>query len=100
RFTYFNEELQSTIHSQTISGLIQTGGSFRELFVPDPPLLSDDESDGDDDWEEDFNPFAPITRPPSVDGTSKSMFTPPPAQPSAATAAPGGENDSVDDAAG
>ncbi|CAI4216312.1 unnamed protein product [Parascedosporium putredinis] len=42
RFTYFNEELQSTIHSQSISGLVQEGG-FRELFVPDPRLLSDDE---------------------------------------------------------
>ncbi|CAM1506666.1 Fc.00g063070.m01.CDS01 [Cosmosporella sp. VM-42] len=49
RFTYFNEELQSTIHSQTISELIQPGGSFRELFIPDRPILSDDESDEDMD---------------------------------------------------
>ncbi|KAJ4271727.1 CorA metal ion transporter [Fusarium torreyae] len=48
RFTYFNEEFQSTIHSQTISELVQPGGGFRELFVPDPPILSDDESDEDD----------------------------------------------------
>lgn len=41
RFTYFNEEFPSTIHSQTISELVQPGGSFRELFVPDPPELSD-----------------------------------------------------------
>ncbi|TAQ89634.1 hypothetical protein B7494_g2043 [Chlorociboria aeruginascens] len=41
RFTYFNEEFQSTIHSQTISELVQPGGSFRELFIPDPPELSD-----------------------------------------------------------
>ncbi|KAI6249512.1 hypothetical protein HI914_01473 [Erysiphe necator] len=41
RFTYFNEHLQSTIHSQTISELVQPGSSFRELFIPDPLELSD-----------------------------------------------------------
>lgn len=41
RFTYFNEHLQSTIHSQTISELVQPGSSFRDLFTPDPPELSD-----------------------------------------------------------
>jgi magnesium transporter len=45
RFTYFNEEFQSTIHSQTISELEQPGGSFRELFIPDPPELTDSSSD-------------------------------------------------------
>ncbi|TGJ86207.1 hypothetical protein E0Z10_g2536 [Xylaria hypoxylon] len=49
RFTYFNEELQSTIHSQAISELVQADASFRELFVPDPPLLSDSSSDEDDE---------------------------------------------------
>lgn len=47
RFTYFNEEFQSTIHAQTITELVQLGGGFRELFIPDPPELeesSDDES--------------------------------------------------------
>ncbi|CZS94823.1 probable MNR2-Manganese resistance protein [Rhynchosporium graminicola] len=48
RFTYFNEDFQSTIHSQTISELVQPGGSFRELFIPDPPELSDS-SDSEDD---------------------------------------------------
>jgi len=48
RFTYFNEEFQSTIHSQTISELVQAGGSFRELFIPDRPELSDS-SDSEDD---------------------------------------------------
>lgn len=50
RFTYFNEEFQSTIHAQTISELVQPGGSFRELFIPDPPELEDssDESDLED----------------------------------------------------
>ena len=43
RFTYFNEEFPSTIHSQTISELLQPGQDFRELFIPDPPELSDDE---------------------------------------------------------
>ncbi|KAK3995371.1 putative metal ion transporter [Cladorrhinum sp. PSN332] len=51
RFTYFNEEFQSTIHSQTISELVQPGGTFRELFIPDPPILSDSE-DGDDEDED------------------------------------------------
>ncbi|KAI1756559.1 hypothetical protein F4782DRAFT_483075 [Xylaria castorea] len=49
RFTYFNEELQSTIHSQTISELVQSDASFRELFIPDPPLLSDSSDDEDDE---------------------------------------------------
>ncbi|KAI1310448.1 hypothetical protein F5Y03DRAFT_39831 [Xylaria venustula] len=48
RFTYFNEELQSTIHSQTISELVQPDANFQELFIPDPPLLSDF-SDEDDE---------------------------------------------------
>lgn len=49
RFTYFNEDFQSTIHSSSISELVQPGGSFRELFVPDPPELSDSSDDEDDD---------------------------------------------------
>jgi magnesium transporter len=51
RFTYFNEEFPSTIHSQTISELVQPGGSFRELFIPDPPELSDTESESEDEPE-------------------------------------------------
>ena len=45
RFTYFNEELESTIHSHTLSELVPPGSSFKELFVPEPPLLSDSESE-------------------------------------------------------
>lgn len=51
RFTYFNEEFHSTIHAQTISELVQPGGSFRELFIPNPPEL-DDSSDEDEGEEE------------------------------------------------
>lgn len=51
RFTYFNEEFQSTIHSQTISELVQAGGDFRELFIPDPPELSDSSESEDDERE-------------------------------------------------
>lgn len=52
RYTYFNDEFESTIHSQTISELVQPGGSFRELFIPDPPLLEDSsESDSDHEME-------------------------------------------------
>ncbi|KAI1642429.1 cora-domain-containing protein [Daldinia loculata] len=49
RFTYFNEEFQSTIHSQTISELVQPDAGFKELFLPDPPILSDSSDDDDDD---------------------------------------------------
>ncbi|KAJ5218357.1 uncharacterized protein N7498_000456 [Penicillium cinerascens] len=52
RFTYFNEEFQSTIHAQSISELVQPGGSFKELFIPDPPELED--SSDDDDFEGDY----------------------------------------------
>ncbi|CAJ2500911.1 Uu.00g037640.m01.CDS01 [Anthostomella pinea] len=49
RFTYFNEEFPSTIHSQTISELVQTDASFRELFIPDPPVLSDSSDESEED---------------------------------------------------
>ncbi|SPN96848.1 related to MNR2 - manganese resistance protein [Cephalotrichum gorgonifer] len=81
RFTYFNEDLQSTIHSQTISGLIQSGGSFRELFIPDPRVLSDDESEEEEEWgEEEFNPFTRVAHNSneSLDDESKSPLSPPP----------------------
>ncbi|AEO53460.1 hypothetical protein MYCTH_90985 [Thermothelomyces thermophilus ATCC 42464] len=56
RFTYFNEELPSTIHSQTISELVQPGGTFRDLFMPDPPILSDT-SDGEEEQEQELDLF-------------------------------------------
>ena len=43
RWTYFNEELESTIHSQTISGLKQSGLNFEELFIPDPADPSEED---------------------------------------------------------
>jgi magnesium transporter len=49
RFTYFNEDFQSTIHSQTISELVQPGASFKELFIPDPPELSDSSESEDEE---------------------------------------------------
>ena len=49
RYTYFNEEFESTIHAQTISELVQPGGSFQELFIPDPPELSDSSSDEEEE---------------------------------------------------
>lgn len=48
RFTYFNEEFPSTIHSHTISELLQPGQSFRNLFIPDFPELSEESSDEED----------------------------------------------------
>ncbi|KAL8819584.1 MAG: hypothetical protein Q9191_007703, partial [Dirinaria sp. TL-2023a] len=56
RFTYFNEELPSTIHSQTISELLQPGQDFRELFIPEPPELSDESSDDEDLMSHQGNP--------------------------------------------
>ncbi|CAI7640495.1 unnamed protein product [Penicillium glandicola] len=47
RFTYFNEEFPSTIHAQTISELVQPGGTFRDLFIPDPPELEDSSDDSE-----------------------------------------------------
>ncbi|OAX83783.1 hypothetical protein ACJ72_01853 [Emergomyces africanus] len=55
RFTYFNEEFQSTIHSQTISELLQPGQTFRDLFIPDPPEIEDDSSDESDHPDEPSN---------------------------------------------
>jgi magnesium transporter len=52
RFTYFNEEFPTTIHSQTISELVQPGGTFKELFIPDPPILSDTSDGEEEDQEE------------------------------------------------
>ncbi|KAK4941852.1 CorA metal ion transporter [Elasticomyces elasticus] len=49
RYTYFNEEFESTIHSETISELVQPGGDFRELFIPDPPELVDSDSSEDEE---------------------------------------------------
>ena len=49
RFTYFNEEFPSTIHSQTISELLQPGQTFRELFVPDPPELGSESSEEEEE---------------------------------------------------
>lgn len=49
RFTYFNEEFQSTIHSQTISELVQPGTGFRELFIPEARSVSEDQSEAEDE---------------------------------------------------
>jgi magnesium transporter len=87
RFTYFNEEFQSTIHSQTISELLQPGQTFRELFMPDPPEISDDSSDEEDlismqDTSKDRNELSPGgqsiagSRHPSTHGEPKDPRSP------------------------
>jgi magnesium transporter len=48
RFTYFNEEFESTIHSQTISELVQPGQTFEDLFVPKAPIISDESSEAEE----------------------------------------------------
>lgn len=66
RFTYFNEELESTIHSQTISELLQPGQTFRDLFIPEPTELdsdSSDYSDDDDSRPRKINPIASMGTP-------------------------------------
>ncbi|KAL8784606.1 MAG: hypothetical protein Q9213_003861 [Squamulea squamosa] len=86
RFTYFNEELPSTIHSQTLSELLQEGQSFQELFIPDPPELSSDESSDDEDTvsrqgTHDRQTISPSnqsrtgTRHPSLNGDPREMKT-------------------------
>ncbi|KIW05613.1 uncharacterized protein PV09_03484 [Verruconis gallopava] len=45
RFTYFNEYFDSTLHSESLSELLHGDLTFRNLFIPDPPELSDSESD-------------------------------------------------------
>ena len=68
RFTYFNDEFESTIHSQSISELLQPGQTFRTLFLPDPPVLSDSSSDEEDTQLEDnlSDQKSPIRSPISV----------------------------------
>lgn len=84
RFTYFNEEFPSTIHSQTISELLQPGQSFQELFIPEPPELSSDESSDDEDTASrqgtsDRHTFSPSnqskagTRHPSLNGDPRDL---------------------------
>jgi magnesium transporter len=50
RFTYFNEDFQSTLHSQSLSELLQEGQTFRDLFMPEAPILSESESEPEDDF--------------------------------------------------
>ena len=59
RFTYFNEEFESTIHSLTISELVQPGQTFRELFIPDPPELDYSSSEDEDDYMSQRNGLSP-----------------------------------------
>lgn len=56
RWTYFNEELDSSLRSHTVSGLQQLGHSFRELFRPDPPEIIDDSSSSEDEEEDLLGP--------------------------------------------
>ncbi|KAF2008443.1 cora-domain-containing protein [Aaosphaeria arxii CBS 175.79] len=71
RFTYFNEEFDNTVHSQTISELVQPGQTFRDLFIPEPPVI-EDSSDDETDEEE----LAPLTRDSTLNGNSKAGLRP------------------------
>lgn len=69
RFTYFNEEFDNTIHSQSIGELLQPGQTFRQLFVPDPPILEDSTDDETDD-DEGMEVMTTMTRESTVDNRS------------------------------
>jgi len=72
RFTYFNEEFDNTIHSQTISELLQPGQTFRQLFIPDPPIL-EDSTDGETDEDD----MISMAREPTLDrSTASRQFQP------------------------
>ncbi|KAK5093098.1 CorA metal ion transporter [Lithohypha guttulata] len=58
RFTYFNVEFESTIHAPTVSELVPQGGSFRELFIPEPPVLEESSSSESEAEPALENPFA------------------------------------------
>lgn len=64
RYTYFNENFDGTIHSRTISELCQFGASFRDLFIPEAPVLSD-ESDLEDDLDDSSERPANVSMPES-----------------------------------
>ncbi|KIW75361.1 hypothetical protein Z517_10102 [Fonsecaea pedrosoi CBS 271.37] len=68
RYTYFNEEFESTIHAETISELVQPGGTFRELFIPDPPELIESSSED----EEELLGISQVTETPSAMQSPKS----------------------------
>ena len=102
RFTYFNEEIPSTIHSQTISELLQPGQSFRDLFIPDPPELSDESSDEEDrtsprDNQNDRNGLSPNnqsqmgTRHSSILGEATTMSPTHQTDPTSGEATPSGQ---------
>ncbi|EME42135.1 hypothetical protein DOTSEDRAFT_73054 [Dothistroma septosporum NZE10] len=75
RFTYFNENLDSTIHARTISDL-QDGVTFKDLFRPEPPEIFDS-SDDEDDYDGEGRSDERMERPPmsqhrsNSDGESK-----------------------------
>lgn len=72
RFTYFNEDFPSTIHSQTISELLQPGQDFQELFVPEPPELSDDDYSSEEE-EDSFSRQSKSNQHSDVNGGSRVM---------------------------
>jgi magnesium transporter len=66
RFTYFNEEFDNTVHSQTISELVQPGQTFRDLFIPEPPVI-EESSDSETDEDE----MIPLTRDATLNGSAR-----------------------------
>ena len=65
RFTYFNEELDSSLRSYTLSGLQELGLNFQEMFIPECPEIEEETSD---DEEEDRVPDRTLT---PVNGQSR-----------------------------
>lgn len=66
RYAYFRDDMESTVHSPTISGLLQPGQSFRDLFIGEhyKKNVDYDESDFDSEgnlkFDEDNNYVAPF----------------------------------------
>jgi magnesium transporter len=74
RFTYFNEEFESTIHSQTISELIQPGQTFEDLFIPKPPIISDSSSEDEEYSGHNSFPGNDLDRKVSLNSTNQSSL--------------------------
>ena len=83
RFTYFNEELAATIHSHTISELLQPGQTFRELFKPEPTLYDDSE------YEDHPPPFQRSESRATEQSDHDALTGPSPPEPSGALPRPG-----------
>lgn len=59
RWTYFNEDLDSTVHSQSMSGLLDSGMTFGELFRPSKFGSNNSPANGDSRSTDEYSPSRP-----------------------------------------